>query len=232
MNDNVEMTFADILASTIHDTKNSLGLLYNTIEEIIIHCQGEECQDHRDFFPLQYELKRLNSGLIRLLTLYKSQKGQLCINIDYHSVSDFLEDTIIQNAPLLESKGIEINLDCPENLCWVFDSGLVTGVIDNVLNNAYRYSKDKISVTAAQEGGYLAILIEDDGRGYPENMLINDDPTAGCGRGVNFDTGSTGLGLYFATLVAGYHIHNGQKGFIKMTNGGRYGGGVFSLYLP
>jgi len=232
MNANVEITFADILASTIHDTKNSLGLLYNTIEEIIIHCQEKECQGHHDFFTLQYELKRLNGSLIRLLTIYKSQKGQLCINIDYHSVSDFLEDTIIQNAPLLESKGIEINLDCPENLFWVFDGGLVAGAIENVLNNAYRYSKDKINVTAGREGDYLAIHVEDNGRGYPEGMLINYDPAAGQSKSVNFDTGSTGLGLYFATLIAGYHINNNHKGYIRMTNGGRYGGGVFSLYLP
>ena len=42
----------------------------------------------------------------------------------------------------------------------------------------------------------------------------------------------TGLGLYFAQLIANAHERNDKKGFIELKNNGHLGGGVFSLTLP
>ena len=49
---------------------------------------------------------------------------------------------------------------------------------------------------------------------------------------VSFLTGSTGLGLYFSSLVAGAHTRDGRKGYVCTANGGKWGGSVFSLFLP
>jgi hypothetical protein len=39
MDDSDTLEFSDILASTMHDTKNSLGMLYNTLDALISQCQ-------------------------------------------------------------------------------------------------------------------------------------------------------------------------------------------------
>ena len=100
-----KMDFSDILASTLHDTKNSLGLLFNNLEDIMADCRERKCPSHVEFYKLQYEIKRLNHSLIRLLSLYKAEKSQLAINIDYHSIRDILEDASIQHESLLECPG-------------------------------------------------------------------------------------------------------------------------------
>ena len=227
-----KIDFSDILASTLHDTKNSIGLLFNTLEEIISQCKAQSCSSYHGFYMLQYEIKRLNNNLIRLLSLYKATKDQFLINVDYHSVLDFFEDVLMQNEPVLNSKGIVLELDCSEELFWTFDRGLLGGVVDNIINNTFRYTKSKVMTSAREENGYLVIRIEDDGPGYPECMLFNDGQSGIFSKEVNFNTGSTGLGLYFAMLVAKSHNNKQKEGFISITNGGSYGGGVFTIYIP
>lgn len=224
-----DMQFPAFLASIAHDMKNSLGMLINTTEEILGNCSGKDCPSNPLLSKLQYEAKRVNNNLIQLLALYKMDKDQYTLNIEYHSVSEFLEDATLQNRPLLEFKGITIETECPEDFAWFFDSDLVAGVINNVLNNAYRYARDRIWITAGEENGYLAIHIRDNGEGYPEHMITEG---ADMSQNVNFSTGSTGLGIYFASIAADMHRNKNRKGFVRTSNCDNNRGGCFSIYLP
>lgn len=223
-----DMQFPAFLASIAHDMKNSLGMLINTTEEILGNCSDRDCPSNPLLSKLQYEAKRVNNNLIQLLALYKMDRDQYTLNIAYHSVAEFLEDAALQNKPLLEFKGISIKTDCSDVLTWFFDSDLIAGVINNVLNNAYRYAHDSIGITAGEENGFLAIHIRDNGEGYPDHMLTEG---AGVSGNINFSTGSTGLGLYFASIVANMHRNKNRTGFIRTSNCAN-GGGCFSIYLP
>ena len=44
--------------------------------------------------------------------------------------------------------------------------------------------------------------------------------------------GRTGLGLFFARLIAEAHVQGNRKGSISLSNGGALGGSVFTLKLP
>ena len=49
---------------------------------------------------------------------------------------------------------------------------------------------------------------------------------------INFVKNRSGLGLFFAKLIAKAHINSGKVGKITLENGGCLGGSCFSLYLP
>jgi len=221
--------FPAFLASMAHDMKNSLSMLLNTLDEVVSTCTPEKCPSHKYLSQMQYEATRVNFNLIQLLTLYKMDHDQFSINISHYPVSEIFEEIILQNKPLLDFKGIEIFTECPEDLTWFLDSSLISGVINNVLNNAYRYTRSRILIRGNENNGWLVLSIEDDGQGYPEEMLgtgIQKDS------GVSFKTGSTGLGLYFASMVAKLHKNKDREGFISISNGGEYGGGCFTITLP
>jgi len=232
MDENHRLDFADIIASTIHDTKNTIGMIFNTLEEMTARCRQQGCEHHQDLFLFQYEIKRLNNSLIRLLALYKAQKAPLRININFHSLRDCLEELIDQNEPVLISRQIQWEMDCPDDLFWSFDKGLIVGVLDNVLNNTYRYTKNLLKISAQQEGGWLVLTVEDNGPGYPPGFIMDSGIPGGMTKPVSFLTGNTGLGLYFSVLVAAAHRRNNLQGHIRVANGGSLGGGVFSLHLP
>jgi len=68
-----------------------------------------------------------------------------------------------------------------------------------------------------------------DGSGYPEYLLGCESTGT---ESVNFETGSTGLGLYFASQAARMHKNKGKEGFISISNDGHYSGGCFTIALP
>ena len=110
-----------------------------------------------------------------------------------------------------------------------FDRELVASVLGNCINNAIRYARESLLITVSDEAGQLVISINDDGDGYPAQML---ERQADYVQGINHSSGSTGLGLYFANRIAALHQRNGVEGRTEIGNGGPLGGGVFSLYLP
>ncbi len=73
------------------------------------------------------------------------------------------------------------------------------------------------------------VEIHDDGEGYPADMLDNSDEGI---NNLNLAAGRTGLGLFFAHMIARAHRNQGRTGRIELSNGGEFGGAVFRLVLP
>ncbi len=224
-----KLDFSLILASSVHDMKNSVGMLLASLEEYIYE-KGEQVgkQDKR-LTTLQYEASRINGELIQLLSVYRMQGDRLPVHIEQHYVGETMEDQIARNDMLFQMRNIEVELDCDDNLSWYYDNELVGGVVHNVLVNCARYTKKIIKIAAAEEDGQLCVRIADDGGGYPSDMI--DNPLV-RDEGVNFETGSTNLGLFFAASVATMHKQKDKVGRIELHNNGLLGGGEFRLYLP
>ncbi len=222
--------FSTVLASSVHDMKNSLGMLLNSLDEIVAAVVPANDEQARQFATLQYEASRINGELIKLLAIYRMQKNRLPLHVDEHFVIDMLEEQMARNHGLFLSRGVSITLDCDEDLNGYYDVELVGGVIHNILVNCARYSKREIRLAAFMRNGKLVLTVEDDGSGYPEDMLTGEN--ARTHNAINFDTGSTNLGLYFAEEVAKMHRTDGEIGGIRLYNGGALGGGVFEMELP
>ncbi len=224
-----DIPFPTVLASTVHDMKNSLGMLLQSLDAIMQRVPEEQRGEMRELGVLQYEAARVNTTLVQLLALYKLEQDQLPLNIGYHEVLDFIESVAAQHADLLAVRQITINYAVEDELGWYFDYDLCASVINNVITNTIRYTKAQILVTAWVENEQLVIEIADDGPGYPKSMV---EQAASYMLGINHSTGSTGLGLFFAGQVAALHQKNGRSGHIELQNARRLPGGEFRLYLP
>ncbi|MBT4838476.1 MAG: HAMP domain-containing histidine kinase [Methylococcales bacterium] len=222
--------FYPIFISSVHDLKNSLIMSLGTLDEMEENCQ--KTNDKEGMIPvnkLQYELQRINNSLIQLLSLYKMDNDLCAINIDQQNVHEFLYEGLLQNRSLRESQEIEVHLNCDEELEWFFDRDLVAGIISTIINNSCRYAKKEIILSSEEKDGFLQLIIEDDGNGFPPSILEAD---GNFKFGVNFISGSTGLGLHFADEVARLHKRGDLVGSVKLENRKNSGGGRFILSLP
>jgi K+-sensing histidine kinase KdpD len=154
----------------------------------------------------------------------------LTLHIDEYFLSDLLEEQVAHYEPMLTDKNIRLSISTDDDFAWYFDREIVISVLNNALNNASRYTESAIEIVASKEGDYLLIEIHDDGKGYPKLLL--DSQPGEILNNINFQTGSTSLGIYFAEMVTRLHTQKERQGSIKLSNGGRLGGGVFSIYLP
>ncbi|MDX1757873.1 MAG: HAMP domain-containing sensor histidine kinase [Marinobacter sp.] len=221
------VSFSMIIASAVHDMKNSLGMLLHSLDGLRQEYESELGGSQR-FNTLQYEAERVHSDLVQLLGLYRLGEQTLSAHAEEQFVPDFLSQQLARHRPLLEGHDLDCRIDA-EDISGFFDEDLLAGVLNNTINNAIRYTKSRILITAEQRDGFLVIGVEDDGDGYPEHMQKAGTVSF---KSLDFNTGSTSLGLFFASSVAGLHRDGDRRGFIKLHNDGHLGGGVFEIWLP
>ena len=224
---NQNIDFSMVLASAVHDMKNSLGMLLNSLDELRSEQEGALGESSR-FNTLQYEAERMHNDLVQLLGIYRLGENNLSAHIEEHFVPDFLSGHLARHTPLLEGLGIDCSVEA-EKINGFFDEDLLTGTLNNTINNAIRYTKSKIRLTAGERDGYLVIGVEDDGKGYPDSMQHTGTLSF---KSLDFKSGSTSLGLFFASSVAKLHSDGKRTGAIKLHNRGSLGGGVFEIWLP
>mgnify|MGYP000267551379 CR=1 FL=1 len=221
--------FSMIIASAVHDMKNSLSMLLHSVDQM---CEElpEELKQKTNSTTVKYEAERVNSYLIQLLGLYRLQNQMLSLHIDEYFLNDLLDEQVAHYQPMLTDKNITLTISSDDCLCWYFDREIILGVLNNALNNASRYTKSAIHISTNQEKDYLKIEIHDDGDGYPAQLLSKSPGE--IINNINFQTGSTSLGIYFASMVTKLHTQGDRHGSIKLSNGGKFGGGVFTINLP
>ncbi len=225
----LDFDYSTVLASSIHDMKNSLSLLLGTLDQVTQKCHPDSCQSAGQFSQLHYEGKRVNDHLVQLLALYRIDNSQYFINVTENCISDFVDDIILEHQDMLSYRNIVYDIECEDDIYWFFDRDLIAGVMTNIINNLYVYSKDKMYIQVTTDAGYLDIRIKDNGKGYPEEMI---GCTARQQKGISFSSGSTGLGLYFAAKAAEMHKNKNRNGYINISNNGINQGGCFSIHLP
>ncbi|MDY7559640.1 HAMP domain-containing sensor histidine kinase [Pseudomonas sp. 10B1] len=228
MNDN-GLDFSMVIASVVHDMKNSLSTLMHAHSQWLTQLTKAQ-QDVPEHGAIEYEFAHLNGMLVQLLGLYKLGVNQLPLRPDYHELDDFIEALLACHQDVLHSHGIVANYEIEGfNELGFFDRELISSVVANIIINAIRYARHTILITAHEEDGQLVLTVNDDGPGYPAQMLEHQSDYV---QGINQRSGSTGLGLYFAARIAERHERNGVRGHIELANGGKLGGGKFIIYLP
>jgi signal transduction histidine kinase len=224
------LDFASLFASNLHEIKNQLVLLLSAVEEV---SKEDWVREHPS---AQAALSRLDQGggrvgqqLARLLGLYRIAQGRYQLDIAYHEAAELLQDVVLELKPLLgEQRAAKLIVEGGEALYGFFDREIVRGILLNAVHNALRFSAGKIRLSVASEDDYLCFRVEDDGHGFPPEMLA-----AGAAQTkLDLQGGATGLGLYFSATTARLHHSRGKNGFVKLQNGGALNGAVFALYLP
>jgi signal transduction histidine kinase len=227
-----KLDLSTFLLSSIHDMKNSLGVMAAYLEDALTAPGAVDTPARRKTAQALYESQRVNNHLIQLLALYKIDQAFYPFDPQDRPLADLAREALARAQPLADSKGIALDCDCPEELYGWLDYELVFGVVVQALHNALHYTKNRVLLTVTAHDAGVVLQIEDDGPGFPDFLLAQGNAVTTQQRGISFETGSTGLGLYFADVVARLHQAGEQTGRIQLNNGGRLGGGGFSLYLP
>ena len=223
------LDFSTVIASTVHDMKNSLAMLMQAHSQWLGRLPAPARQAPEQGV-IEFEFAHLNSMLVQLLGLYKIGINQLPLQPAYHELDDFIEAQLACHQEVFASRGIMATFEVdPLSPLGFFDRELIASVLGNCINNAIRHARQAVLISVSDTAGQLVITVNDDGEGYSSQMIEHQ---ANYVQGINHTTGSTGLGLYFAARIAALHQRNGVEGRTEIGNGGPLGGGLFSLYLP
>ncbi|WP_414827515.1 sensor histidine kinase [Alteromonas sp. H39] len=221
--------FSSVLAAAVHDMKNSLFLLLQSIENLADSLPEQDTASREQVANVHYEASRLNTSLVQILSLYRAELERLPITVDECFIDDLFSDVVGSNHIYIKQKNINIEVAQTNDLSWYLDSELIYLLINDMLVNSLRYGNSKIRLSAFTADNRLVIRLEDDGPGYPEAMLLNSSTRLSD---FHVSQGRTGLGLFFARLIASAHTQGENCGEISLFNGGTLGGSVFEVKLP
>ncbi|MCK4842609.1 MAG: HAMP domain-containing histidine kinase [Methylococcales bacterium] len=220
------INFPTLVASSIHDIKNSLSTVRELISQITANQQNSSSPE---FTQLELETVKMNNHLIQLLELYKIDSDKFNLMIDEYSALDILQEIEAQHAPTLQLNNINLTIKCSDDLYCYCDYRHICNALSNIVNNALRYTNTQICISAYKEKQYIVFCVEDDGQGYLEQILSgNSIQTVSPVNTPN----NTGLGIHFVATIASLHTAKDDKGFITTDNNSSLGGARFCLFLP
>ena len=172
---------------------HSLGTPLSTIK-IISQELKSQLQNRKD---LNSDIELLISQVERCTQILKK------LSIDPDEEDDFIDEDIdlkgyisqiVVSFQETSNKKFILNFDQDSNPKKISKSVEIIYGLRNFIGNANKFAKDKIFITLKSNNDYSEIIIEDDGDGYPSEILskIGEPYLRSLG---NKKKGQTGLGL-------------------------------------
>ena len=210
-------------AAFAHDLRTPITILQGHTD-LLLDALEEDGASVREFRSSVHAI----SNQVRRMNAYVDTMGTLQSLEDYEPCprpiqSSALEDLVSETAGLLFPRGrVEIHSDLKEAEL-MLDKEAFAQICENILSNAARYAKEKITVSLYQEQDKLVFSVEDDGVGFSRKDLTN--ASLAYYRGEKTEAGAVthfGLGLYICGLLAGkmggdLSLDNGPGGGARVT---------------
>lgn len=177
------------------------------------------------------EISRMGRIIEDLLTLAKSESGDLPLIPTEFSFSDLIQELYLQGRALAEPKqiGVNLQLQVAEEIMLRGDELRLRQMFLNLLGNAIKYtpSGGRIDIAVTMDRGFAILSITDTGVGIPTEHLPHIfDRFYRIDEARNREDGGTGLGLSIVKWIV--DVHHGRIE-VRSTPGK---GSTFTVILP
>ncbi len=219
----------DLLHTAVHDLKNPLTTIPVRADLIKLKKHDPELVD-----KMCDQIKAASLSMVRiideLLQVGSMEAGQVNLMLIKLPLVDLVKDVIAMTLPLAERKNqlLQFSADCDPFVQG--DENKLTEILDNLINNAIKYSPQytSIFISVREHDGKAFIDIKDEGPGlssedmkklYQRFTRLSARPTGG--------ENSTGLGLSIVKVLV--EAHGGK---LSAESAGKDMGATFTVELP
>jgi len=196
---------SDLEQSVAHELRTPLAQLKFDLELARTSAEGEEREGRfADMEKDVLDLEELVNELLVLASLREAPPYK-----PRNIAARALLDEVIRRAKdEMRATGREIAIEAPRNLpeelsC---DSKYLSRALVNIVRNAVRYARSKVTLTVEHAGSRTVINVDDDGPGVPpESRERLFEPFARLEGSRDRESGGVGLGLAIVKSVAEWH---------------------------
>ncbi|HJX34966.1 MAG TPA: ATP-binding protein, partial [Desulfatiglandales bacterium] len=221
----------DFVANVSHEIKTPITAIKGFVEILMDDGKKNE-EDVKHFLEIiSRHANRLEAIIDDLLKLSRIEKDAETegIQLMESGIKDVLESAIQIIRPIADSKGVEIGIFCDDGLIARINPPLLEQAVVNILDNAIKYSDEKMPVTieAKRDTKEILIHITDNGRGIEQEHLPRIfERFYRVDKARSRALGGTGLGLAIVK-----HIIQAHGGHVSVTSTpGK--GSTFTIHLP
>lgn len=231
----VEQERRSFVSNVSHELRTPLTSVKSYTESLI-----DGAWEDKDIAPeflkvISTETDRMIRMITDLLNLSRMDQGKQELNLEFVSINELVAHIIDRFEMVLKSeqyrnKKYKIERDFTQRTLWVeIDQDKFIQVIDNIMNNAIKYSPDggKITCRLMETHNSVVISITDEGLGIPRKDIGHVfDRFYRVDKARARSMGGTGLGLAISKEVV--QLHGGKIWVTSVENKGS----TFFISLP
>ena len=220
----------DFVANVSHEIKTPITAIKGFVETLTDSAM--ETGDARRFLGIiQKHTHRLEAIIDDLLSLSRIERESEDTEIirEKSNIGEVLESAVQLCRVKTGARGVQVKVDCPQNLTVAANAHLLEQALVNLLDNAIRYSPagEEILLKARSDGEVLEISVSDNGCGIaPEHIPRLFERFYRVDKGRSRSNGGTGLGLAIVKHIV--QVHRGE--ITVCSDPGK--GSTFTIRLP
>ena len=193
------------MSNTSHELQTPLAVLRAQIEALQDGVRQPNQETLAEMHAAQMRLSRLVQD-IKILT-HSREPGHVA-NFSQEDLVEVATEAVLVARPMLEAAGLEIGCAFPETLTLRCDRTRISQVIDNLLQNAARYTDapGRIRLRIWRANGFAHVSIEDTPPAVPDDVLPRLFDRFFRAEGSRSRAlGGSGLGLSVCEAIIGAH---------------------------
>ncbi|MET0944308.1 MAG: response regulator, partial [Flavobacterium sp.] len=197
----------DFFTNVAHEIRTPLTLIKGPLEKLLV-MEHQSPEVPQNLSIMKKNTSRLLKLVNELLDFRKSEIGGLKLTFVEANISSQVRNLHLRFSPLIEEKGIDFELNLGEKDIFAFvDKEAFKKILSNLISNAIKYSKDKVSISLFRDDKKLTLVVKNDGNLIP--FQLKDKIFEPFFRVDNMDsTSGTGIGLSLAHSLT--QLHNGN----------------------
>jgi heavy metal sensor kinase len=215
-------------ANASHELRAPLALMRSEVEGALGRTRSQE-EYKRVLESLRQEVEHLSRLSDQLLILARADAGALKPAKETIDVADFLHETAARWHDVAKKRGSRLEVAAPSHGRMEVDPALLRRVVDNLIDNAVRYTAKGTPVTLRgfEAGGGWNVEVKDEGSGVAadhRDKLFTRFARADSARSP--EDGGAGLGLALSAAIARAH-----GGTLELIDSDGHGA-IFKLHVP
>ena len=196
---------SEFLASVAHELRTPLTYVRGYADIALKETHPEQRLQYLSI--IKDESDYITNLVQDLFSLAQMEKHNFFIQVQEVHLHTFLTRITEKINVMYGEKQIKVVFTCPSSLLVKLDEQRFEQVMANILNNAYRHSKEHshINISVTEEHKHISIKIEDKGEGIPpEDLPHIFDRFYRVDKARSRATGGTGLGLSIVKEIVDY----------------------------
>lgn len=210
--------YRNTMADLAHSIKNPVAIIASELSSASRNNQLPK--------PVLEELSQQNERINQIVSyqLNRAVGGAAAPFVKAISINPVAKEIIAALQKVYIDKNLSISIDISESAVFKGDKGDLMELLGNLLDNAFKYGQEAISITAkggvangkdGTENQHLSIVIEDGGPGLSE-----EQQTQLIHRGERADTAMPGQGIGLAVVSDIVKTYQGELSLDRATLGG------------
>jgi two-component system sensor histidine kinase CiaH len=217
----------NFMMAVTHELKTPIAVTKLNLETLQKHKQDlDEVKQQKLITNSLQETERLNALTNNILVAAQLESGNYSVSKQRVNFSDIVKNSVKNFRSRFPHRVIESNI--AENIFVTGETILLQMLINNLIDNAFKYSSDNsiVKISLVKENGKANLKVADEGEGISDNEKKKIfEKFYRVGNETIRNTKGTGLGLYLCKRIV-----NDHKGSIRVCDNSPKGS-IFQVSL-